>query len=208
MSVTQLKSPEQLIACGSDPDVLLGIADPAITLAIWRRQLADELKNAAHLIRHNDIEFLASLNTNCLEDQKRFKKDLITSTGDEGRMLANDLIDLSRRYVEASQKQTVRIRFETVKDDGCRRFHLDNVVMRLVVTYAGPGTQWVAPTFASVARAQQQNYAGPLNCIGSGDVAIFRGKKSDAADLVLHRSPPLKSSDSARLIAVIDSLHD
>lgn len=206
MSTAEIKPLGKAIAAGSHAEVFLSLADPTTTLAIWRRQLADELKDAAKLISEHAFEFITPLSPFCKEDRQRFRQELTSSTGCNCATLADDLVDLSELYAKVSQEQTVRIRIETVEDDGCRRFHLDNVVMRLVVTYFGPGTQWVPPAFATAAREQQTNYTGPLNCIDTGDVAIFRGKKSGAPDLVLHRSPPLRQVDPARLVAVIDSI--
>ena len=131
--------------------------------------------------------------------------DLVSAAGPACPPVAEDLIALARRFAEARDAETVRVRFETLMDDACRKFHLDNVDMRLVVTYAGAGTQWIAPAHAAKAREQQTNYEGPINSIPAGDVAIFRGKKSNASNLILHRSPPLPSNAQTRVIAVIDN---
>ncbi|MEO1251335.1 MAG: DUF1826 domain-containing protein [Pseudomonadota bacterium] len=206
MSVAETKSFEGAIACGSDPAVLSRIAEPTITLAIWRRQLAADLKSAAAKISKRDVDLVTSLNPNSNDDRQRFTGEIGTLADGAGKALAHDLLDLAERYIKIIPGRTARIRFETVKDDGCRRFHLDNVAARLIVTYHGPGTQWVSPALASTARERQSDYAGPLNSIRAGDVAIFRGKKSGAADLILHRSPPLTPVEGARLVAVVDGV--
>ncbi len=206
MSVAKLKPFEGVIASGPRAEFLACIAHPAVTLAIWRRQLTDELKGVAELISEDDIGCVTLINPHRHIDSKRFTQELNSSTGRDCTALLDDLLDLSRWFADASQNQTVRIRFETVNDNGCRRFHLDNVSMRLVITYSGPGTQWVPTAFADAAREQQENYVGPLNCLGTGDAAIFRGKKSGANSLIRHRSPPLKPGSPARLVAVIDGV--
>ena len=75
---------------------------------------------------------------------------------------------------------------------GCRRYHIDNVPMRLLVTYAGRGTEWLPDT-----AADRQAFEGGMpnelilkdpsarQFVGIWDVAIFRGGPKG----VLHRTP-------------------
>jgi len=207
VNAAELKPLGRTIITGPHPQVLLGVVDRTITLAVWCRQLADDLAAAAKQISEVAFELVISLDPWCDRDRQRLKQELTSSTGCDCATLADDLIDLSQRYAQASQNKTVRIRLETVKDDGCRKFHLDNVPMRLVVTYAGPGIQLVPVMYSSAASEQQEKYNGPLNSIETGEAAIFIGKKSGRVDLIFHRSPPMKPSDSARLVAVIDGVY-
>ena len=75
---------------------------------------------------------------------------------------------------------------------GCRRYHIDNVPMRLLVTYAGRGTEWLPETAAN-----RQAFEGGMpnelilkdpsarQFVGIWDVAIFRGGPKG----ILHRTP-------------------
>ena len=74
----------------------------------------------------------------------------------------------------------------------CKRYHVDNVPMRLLVTYAGKGTEWLPDKF--VDRNAYENglpnesiLKNPSRSkfINTWDVAIFRG----GSDGLLHRSP-------------------
>ena len=74
----------------------------------------------------------------------------------------------------------------------CKRYHVDNVPMRLLVTYAGKGTEWLPDEF--VDRNAYENglpnesiLKNPSRSkfINTWDVAIFRG----GSDGLLHRSP-------------------
>jgi hypothetical protein len=75
---------------------------------------------------------------------------------------------------------------------GCKRYHLDYVPMRLLVTYAGAGTQWI-PHEASDWNAYANGGTNDVICkdinkietIKPWDVAIFRGREKG----VLHRTP-------------------
>lgn len=84
------------------------------------------------------------------------------------------------------------IGFSLGTERGCRRYHIDNVPMRLLVTYAGRGTEWLPET-----AADRQAFEGgmpnelilkdPLarQFVGIWDVAIFRGGPKG----ILHRTP-------------------
>ena len=75
---------------------------------------------------------------------------------------------------------------------GCRRYHLDNVPMRLLVTYAGQGTEWL-PETASDREAFEGGMANEFilkdpsarQFVGLWDIAVFRGGPKG----VLHRTP-------------------
>lgn len=75
---------------------------------------------------------------------------------------------------------------------GCRRYHIDNVPMRLLVTYAGQGTEWLpddaadrtalargAPNEDIVKDPSARQFMKPW------DVAVFRGGPKG----LLHRTP-------------------
>ncbi len=74
----------------------------------------------------------------------------------------------------------------------CKRYHLDNVPMRLLETYAGKGTEWLPDKF--VDRNAYENglpnesilkNLSKSKFINTWDVAIFCG----GSDGLLHRSP-------------------
>ena len=75
---------------------------------------------------------------------------------------------------------------------GCRRYHIDNVPMRLLVTYAGEGTEWL-PESASDREAFEGGMANEFilkdpsarQFVGLWDIAVFRGGPRG----VLHRTP-------------------
>ena len=110
--------------------------------------------------------------------------------------LAADIDDLVRRFAALTGRPTVRLRLETVEGDACRRFHADYTDLRLVTTYAGPGTdiRQTAAEDASVTR------------IGTGDIALFKGKLFPGnPPVLLHRSPPIEGTGERRIVLVLDT---
>lgn len=88
--------------------------------------------------------------------------------------------------------QTEAIGFWLGSERGCRRYHLDNVKMRLLVTYFGKGTEWLLDEGAD--REAYKNGAPnnkividkkAIRYVSDWDIAVFRG----GPDGVLHRTP-------------------
>lgn len=75
---------------------------------------------------------------------------------------------------------------------GCRRYHIDNVPLRALVTYAGKGTEWL-PDEAADRKAYAEGApneaiikdASAIRFMQAWDVAVFKG----GAKGLLHRTP-------------------
>lgn len=110
--------------------------------------------------------------------------------------LAADIDDLVHRFAALTGKPTVRLRLEAVDGDACRKFHADYTDLRLVTTYAGPGTD-IRETPADDA---------PVIRIGTGDIALFKGKLFQGQPpVLLHRSPPIEGMGERRIVLVLDT---
>ena len=95
-------------------------------------------------------------------------------------------------HVFADMLGTNAVGFSLSTHRGCERFHQDRVPMRLLVTYAGTGTEW-APDHAVDKTAYEnggdnsQILLDPsaLQWIKTWDIAVFKG----SPDGLLHRTP-------------------
>jgi hypothetical protein len=111
-------------------------------------------------------------------------------------VLASDIDDLVKRFAALTGRQTVRLRLEVVEGDACRKFHADYTDLRLVTTYAGPGTDI----------RQTPSEDSPVTRIGTGDVALFKGKLFPGEPpVLLHRSPPIEGTGERRVVLVLDT---
>ena len=75
---------------------------------------------------------------------------------------------------------------------GCRRYHVDNVPRRLLVTYDGCGTEWLADDAAdrdAFAKGEPNDKIlkdpSGKKFMGEWDISIFRGGGTG----LLHRTP-------------------
>ena len=110
--------------------------------------------------------------------------------------LAADIDGLVRRFAALVACRTVRMRLEAVEGNACRRFHADNTDLRLITTYAGPGTD--------IRRTPAED--APVHRIGPGDIALFKGKLFPANHpVLLHRSPPIEGTGERRVVLVLDT---
>ncbi|MFK7839093.1 MAG: DUF1826 domain-containing protein [Bdellovibrionales bacterium] len=85
-----------------------------------------------------------------------------------------------------------RVGFYLGTERGCRRYHIDNVPMRLLVTYAGQGTEWVPDQAvdrnAFLSGEENEKIVidpSKREYMNKWDVAIFRGGSKG----LLHRTP-------------------
>lgn len=122
--------------------------------------------------------------------------------------LAIDIAALAARLGDLLDRERVTIRLEVIETDACKRFHADFVGVRLICTYAGPGTQWLAQEDA--ARLSDGVAVGTLaiHAITTGHVALFKGREWAPERPIIHRSPPIAGTSQRRLVLVIDGVAD
>lgn len=118
--------------------------------------------------------------------------------------LTADIVDLAATFTDIMDTDRVAIRLEVVETDACRRFHADYVTARLICTYVGPGTQWLDTRDAAALAAGADPQTLTIRQIGTGDVAIFKGRLWSPDAPAVHRSPPIAGTGARRLVLVMD----
>ena len=113
----------------------------------------------------------------------------------------NDMSDLCQTFCSIEKSKSVS--FWICSQRGCRRYHVDNVPRRLLVTYAGQGTEWLPDE--AVNREAYLNGEPNENIlkdnsakqfINKWDVAIFKGGPKG----LLHRTPDIALKDNSILM--------
>ena len=102
----------------------------------------------------------------------------------------SDITSVCEAFGELVESPTIAFSLSTERE--CRRYHKDNVPLRLLLTYSGAGTEWL-PDYA----ADQYAYENGLpnekiikapearQFMSNWDIAVFRGGPRG----VLHRTP-------------------
>lgn len=97
------------------------------------------------------------------------------------------------------------------KDRPCVRFHADNVQIRLVCTYRGPGTLWLSEDNVDL-RAAEAKGTGNEDIVlrprdvqqcGEWDVLVMKGKLARTTPLY-HKSPPQRAGEPVSLVLKLD----
>jgi len=194
-------APEALIV--DEPEGLAAIGWPGTALVLWRRQVRPELASlvdglAFAELPHLRFEAIAA---------HRVGEALAVALGPRASKLAPllaDVADLARLYARVTGSATIRLRLEAIRDDACRRFHADQVHARLLCTYRGPATEWLA---ARDVRLAADGFVadpepGAIRRLERFEVGLFAGALSPWP--CIHRSPPLSGTARDRLLLVVD----
>jgi hypothetical protein len=180
------------VRAGPCAETLAAIRERGVALAIWRRTLAPALAAAV---------------AGWAGERRRLTlrpDDAAAFTSGLPPPLAVDIAQLVRRYAEIGGWREVEARLDVSSGVPCPRFHVDRVQSRLLCTYRGRGTQWLAAPGDPAASAVD---AG-IEELSAGDVAILKGSiHADGTPGMPHRSPPWTAEDGPRVLLVIDGLN-
>ena len=95
------------------------------------------------------------------------------------------------------------VRMHSLRRPMCPLFHVDQIRCRMLITLAGPGTQWLASSLDK-ARVDDAEFQGTPKQLDTGSWSLLKGGLWDASfDGVLHRSPP---GEEQRLLIAMDPL--
>jgi len=126
-----------------DPETLLGIHEPDVNACLWLRSLddsaarelaifasrGDPFESRLELGAHDDLPSrLAMLVAGCIPAELRWA-------------LEKDIVELVRLYQRLADPKCIVVALLLAADDACRRFHTDELGLRLLCTYVGPGTE-------------------------------------------------------------------
>jgi len=172
-----------------------------INLALWPRILpANVIADLTEAVSTGlaPIRFEACRSEIGTELQRRLRDVL-------PEWLAHDAAQLARILAQVANARRIALRIEAFTGDACRLFHADAVAMRLVTSYHGRGTQWLADADADVFQGDRAIPDDRVHEVATGTVAIFKGSRdTTGGHPLVHRSPPRQPGDAVRLFLAID----
>ncbi|KAL6762093.1 hypothetical protein V8C86DRAFT_2524902 [Haematococcus lacustris] len=130
--------------------------------------------------------------------------------------LHEDVCQLVSSYAEVVQVPHVNVKLEVLHATPCPRWHADHVTARLLVTYLGPGTEFVENRFVkrrwSLASGQVDPSVGHVDAqaaqqAGEGDILLLKGHAwpGSLGLGAVHRSPhATEAIDNVRLLLTVD----
>lgn len=195
MSITTLERTRAAWISDEDGAVLKRIHDGHIHLALWQR------------LRPRALDWLDSLDFDQIDDVQDtlameslafcLPGTLLEAGYPDGphTALSEEIIAHAHSYAQIMEVDSIRMRLEIVETDACRKFHMDNVKVRLLMPLTEPGTQWIEADVQPDSEVHQ---------LRAGDVGLFKGRIWAETPAILHRSPPIAGTGLSRLLLVFD----
>lgn len=193
---------------GETPQVLTEVLQDGVNLAVWRRRLPPQLEDFATLVVGLGLPLADQRVIDVDEQHMPVLTELLREAADlHGyEAFVADVTWLVAAYTCLVGARRVGLRLRVLASPMCPRFHVDNVPLRLLTTYTGPGSEWLQEH-----RSQRGELHAALPSVDNiqhlqaGDVAVLKGEKwqgNEGAGLV-HRSP---SGQQGRLLLSLDWL--
>ncbi len=202
----------QHAALDTDISVLPRIFEEQINIAILQRALPADVALSANAQCQTSRDWQYAWLGSPTED---FKNDLRRKLPDPaaGEPLVDDVATVAEAIAFLFDTDTVGIRLRLLTAAMCPRFHCDNLPVRLVTTYVGPGSEWLpenainraglgAPT---PSRPEIINDPTAIQRLQAGDIALIKGSGWVGCEEhgLVHRSPSLDEGQK-RLLLTID----
>lgn len=165
------------------------IFEDAVNLVVWSRAGA-ALPDVARLVDRPPRRLMRAISTHSLSPGA-VSSALDLDVGPPDTDFAADLTRLIDLFATLTDAKSVGIRLEATDRQTCPKWHTDSVGLRLMTTYAGPGTEWLD--------------GGVTHRAATGDVLIAKGELwPSAPGACVHRSPDPQGT--TRLLLTLDEL--
>ncbi|XKE46878.1 DUF1826 domain-containing protein [Halomonas organivorans] len=215
-STATLPSPDLPIttphwAEGGGIEVLPRIFEDAITLAVLRRPLPHDLLVGALAQTRAERPLSFAWRGTPGDDLRAALLETVHCPGASGP-LVEDVVTLAEAMACLFDTQDVGLRLRRLDAPMCPRFHCDNLPVRLVTTYLGPGSEWLPETAVNRAGLGAPTPGKPdivreeaaIRRLEAGDVALLKGSGwvgNEARGLV-HRSPAMGNGQPRLLLSI------
>jgi len=190
------------VAVLEDPNQFDILRQPGVAATIWRRQLPGEFQDWIDAL---PTDQLPSARVIIRAESVRDAVEVICDSADVPNNLkrlffVDDVVLLAQQFAELMDTKFIRLRFDVIQNDACRKFHIDAVTARLICTYRGLGTQYGVSTDGAEPKR--------IFSVPTGAPILLRGSEwpEPPASGLLHRSPPIDGTGMTRLVLVIDPL--
>lgn len=211
---------------GASPSVLAHATRLGVDVAVWTRGVPEAVRDALAAWTASappSLDRPLSLRSSIASVRRTASTCcplgavLATVPVEARRWLCDDVSLLLERFGAVAHVEQAHVFFGVIRDDQCRKFHVDAVHLRLVTTYVGPGTEWV-PSEAvdrdalarltpcpSEANAGIVRIASAVRRAEPGHVLVLKGGRnaSAAGAGAVHRSPAIAHRGEARVTLVV-----
>lgn len=196
--------------------VLADILREDVNLAVWQREPAEPVTGFARALLDQGYQLADAFSVPIEPGDK----GAILLPGlarcaahlDGHQAFLGDVAQLVSAFACLFDVRLVGLRLRTLETGMCPRWHVDRVPVRLITSYAGPGSQWLEEgqlprRYLGVPAVDQHAEAARPCSLQAGDVALLKGERwqGNEGRGVIHRSPPLQQGER-RLLLTLDWL--
>ena len=180
------------------------IRNPGCAVALCRRQ-SD--RNVLEWLERLDLDRLPKARVILPPDRISEALEQICDISDtpdceERKRLIDDVTKLAKVFADLMKTAHLRLRFDVVTTNSCKKFHIDRITARLLCTYRGTGTQYGV----SIDGPEPDH----ILTVPTGSPIVLRGSlwPETPKSGILHRSPPIEGTGEYRSILVLDPIFD
>lgn len=193
---------------GHTPQIMAQVLQDGVNLAVWQRRLPPQLEDFAQVVAGLGSSMAEQRIIEVDEHHPPEFSDLLPMAVDiHGyEAFVADVTWLLSAYTCLMGARRVGLRIQVLHRPMCPRFHVDNVPVRLITTYAGPGSEYISrQACAKLALSTGESPVDKVKRLAAGDVALFKGERwlGNEGAGVVHRSPP---APQPRLLLTLDWL--
>ena len=180
------------------------IRDPGCAVALCQRQPD---RNVLEWLERLDSDRLPKARVILPPDRISEALEQICDISDtpdceERNRLIDDVTKLAKVFADLMKTAHLRLRFDLVTTNSCKKFHIDRITARLLCTYRGTGKQYGF----SVDGTEPDH----ILTVPTGLPIVLRGSlwPETPKSGILHRSPPLEGTGEYRSVLVLDPIFD
>ncbi len=213
MSALAIPAPPRQVS-GDGPSVFAEVLDDGVNLAVWQRPLPAALAAFAEAVLARGAPLAESRVLELIGEEGVPELDELLPAFADLPGHAEFIADLSwlvGAFACLLDARRLGLRLRALDKAMCPRFHVDHVPVRLITSYAGPGSQWLeegamARRRLGDAQAEPQD-AALIRQLRAGDVALAKGERwqGNEGRGLIHRSPQPQAGER-RLLLTLDWL--
>lgn len=200
-------------ALGEPMAVLGEVLREEVNLAIWQRHLPLQIDGFASALLAQGEPLAESLVVALSPEQAPELDGLVAAYADLPGQAAfrADVAWLVRAFACLLDARCIGVRLRVLDKAMCPRFHVDQVPLRLITSYAGVGSEWLEEGALERARLGEAVAPPPqpglIRQMQPGHVALVKGERwlGNEGRGLIHRSPSL-APGQRRLLLTLDWL--
>lgn len=201
------QQPAKIARAGAQAEILGEIYQPECNLAVWQRDLEDEIEQymvqLADSNRQVNLRCLIGTGDEMHEEAITHLNRALPSFDGKDALIKN-ICELVEMYQCLFEPEQIGVRLATLKRAMCPKFHVDFLPARMVTCFSGAGTQWLPEPQNGEPRIPTTE-PDRFEQISTGDVALLKGDGwfENEGFGVVHRSPPVEEGET-RLFLSLD----